>query len=222
MSQPTVSIIVYYLADRGWLHEALTSIRQQKYAGKIELLIEQGGTASENLNRGIKRATGKYVRYLSEDDLLPQYSIHQQVEQMEKGFDFCHGRAVNFFGYPVIYPDGHISFSGRTERQVPKLLYPDLNDLIKGNVIHGGTVMYRTDLLKSFEMPFDESLDCAEEYDLNMKLLKVGATIDYCNADLYFYRRHAHQKSLGKGIDQVERAKKINAIKQRYVHSTGI
>lgn len=212
---PVVSIIVYFKEDRGWLHEALTSIRQQRYEGKIELIVETGGTASENLNRGIKRATGKYVRYLSEDDLLPQYSIHQSVLKLEEsGCDILHGNAVNFYGYPVIYQDGHISFSGHTEKQTPRILFPDLNDLLKRNEIHGGTVMYRTELLK--ENLFDESLMCAEEYDLNMRLLKSGAKIDYVNAFTYFYRRHSQQKSLGVNADQVKRAAIVEQIKQRY------
>lgn len=216
---PDVTVIIYYLTDRGWLKDAIQSVRNQKYNGKIQLLLESGGTASENLNNGIRKATGKYVRYLSEDDLLPQYSIHQQVEKLEENeCDFCHANAVNFFGYPVIYPDGHISFSGRTEQQRPLdgYKFPTLEDMVKLNRIHGGTVMYRTDVLQDFFQPFDESLTCAEEYDLNMKLLKEGATIDYVNAFTYFYRRHDNQKSLGKGIDQVERAKKINDIKSRY------
>lgn len=214
---PTVSVILYYLTDRGWLKEAIQSVKNQRYDGKIELIEETGGTASENLNKGIRKATGKYLRYLSEDDLLPQYSIHQSVLKLEEsGCDFLHGNAVNFFGYPVIYPEGHISFSGRTEKQVPRILFPDLNDLIKRNEIHGGTVMYKTELLQAFDKPFDEGLTCAEEYDLNMKLLKDGATIDYVNAFVYFYRRHKQQKSLGVNADQVKRAEIINGIKKRY------
>ncbi len=218
MSQPTVSIIIYYDVDRGWLNEAIRSVRQQKYDGKIELILSTGnGSASANLNEGIKKAKGEYLRYLSEDDLLPQYSIHCSVLQFkENNADFIHGKAINFFGYPVIYDDGHISFSGRVDKQEPKLRYPTLEDLTERNVIHGGTVMYKTSLLQSFNKPFDEDLTCAEEYDLNMKLLKNGATLDYCNEVLYFYRRHDKQKSLGKGIDQIERAKKIQEIIGRY------
>lgn len=221
MSNPTVSIIVYFKEDRGWLKEAIQSVHNQRYDGKIELLTSdlieghEKMNASQNLNALIKLAKGEYIRYLSEDDLLPQYSIHLSVESMkETGADFIHGKAVNFFGYPVIYPEGHISFSGRVENQEPKLKYPTLEEMLKRNPIHGGTVFYKAELLKN--NPFDETLDCAEEYDLNMNLLKQGYTIDYCNEFLYFYRRHDKQKSLGRGIDQVERAKKIELIKDRY------
>jgi len=221
MIQPTVSVLIYYKEDRGWLNEAIKSVMNQRYNGKIQLLTSdlieghENMNASENLNALIKLANGEYIRYLSEDDLLPQYSIHQSIETLlESGADFIHGKAYNFFGYPVIYPDGCISFSGRVDKQEPKLHYPTLTDLLTSNVIHGGTVVYKSKILKEFL--FDEGLTCAEEYDLNMKLLKNGFKLDYSNAFLYFYRRHAKQKSLGQGIDQVERAKKINEIKDRY------
>lgn len=217
MANPVVTILLYYNRDRGYLHEAKKSIMNQRYNGKIELIEENNPdfNASQNLNAGIKRATGKYIRYLSEDDLLPQYSIHQSVERLEEtGADFIHGRAINFYGYPVIYPEGHISFSGRTERQVPTLQYPDLESLLKRNVIHGGTVVYKTECLK--QNLFDETLTCAEEYDLNMRLLKNGATLEYCNADLYFYRRHKEQKSLGINANQTKRAEIVEQIKNRY------
>jgi len=220
---PDVTIVIYYAQDRGYLKEAIQSVTNQRYNGRIQLLksdlIEghENMNASENLNALIRLATGKYIRYLSEDDLLPQYSIHQSVLKLEESeCDFLHGNAVNFFGYPVIYPEGHISFSGRTEKQAPRILFPDLNDLLKRNEIHGGTVMYRTDVLQDFFQPFDESLTCAEEYDLNMKLLKEGAKIDYVNAITYFYRRHSHQKSLGVNADQSKRAVIVEQIKQRY------
>ena len=215
--QPVVSVILYFAKDRGWLNEAITSVKNQRYNGKIELIISHNPNfnASQNLNVGIKKATGKYIRYLSEDDLLPQYSIHQSVEKLEEsGADFIHGKAVNFFGYPVIYPEGHISFSGRTDKQEPTLHYPSLEDMLIVNRIHGGTVVYKTELLK--ENLFDESLNSAEEYDVNLKLLKKGYKLDYSNSFLYFYRRHARQKSLGVGADQDERTKVREQIKNRY------
>lgn len=217
MTNPTVSVLIYYSVDRGWLNECIQSVKNQRYNGKIELIISNNPdfNASQNLNDGIRRATGKYIRYLSEDDLLPQYSIHETVLRFEEtDADFIHGNAKNFFGYPVIYPEGHISFSGRVDLQVPKFQYPSLDDMLVNNVIHGGTVTYRTEILK--ENLFDEGLNSAEEYDVNLKLLKKGFKLDYSNSILYFYRRHAQQKSLGVGANQDERTKVGSKLKNRY------
>jgi len=217
MINPTVSIIIYFNRDRGWLKECVQSVNNLRYNGKIDLIVESNPNynASQNLNEGIKKAKGKYIRYLSEDDLLPQYSIHESVLKLEESdADFIHGNAVNFWGYPVIYPEGHISFSGRTEKQIPTLLYPSLEDMLIVNRLHGGTVVYKTEVLK--ENLFDESLTSAEEYDVNLKLLKKGFKLDYANNFLYFYRRHTQQKSLGVGANQDERTKVREQIKSRY------
>jgi hypothetical protein len=42
--------------------------------------------------------------------------------------------------------------------------------------------------------------------------LKLG----YVNAFLYFYRRHGEQKSLGNGVNKMERQFKIYSIRERY------
>lgn len=198
-----VSIIIAYKKDRGYLNEAIESIKNQNYSGDIEIILSQSDkSVSYNLNRGIEMATGEYVKYLCDDDRLTPNSIKDSVEAM-MDFDFIHGKAINFFpsGVRTIY--------------VPRVPFPDLRQMKHQNVIHGGSLMYRRDVFERFGM-FDESLTCAEEYDFNMMLLSKGAKLGYCNSTLYEYRRHDEQKSLGKGIDQKERAIKIKAIQDRY------
>ena len=92
---------------------------------------------------------------------------------------------------------------------------PKLSDMIFNNVIHGGTLMYKASVFDRVGL-FDESLDCAEEYDFNMRCLSKNMRLGYCPKTLYIYRRHDAQKSLGKGIDQTVRTAKIEAIKDRF------
>ena len=75
-----VSIIIPYNINRGYLEEAIESVKNQTYKN-IELLIEAGNcSVGVNLNRGIKKSTGDLIRYVSEDDLLPPNSIKDTVE----------------------------------------------------------------------------------------------------------------------------------------------
>ena len=76
--------------------------------------------------------------------------------------------------------------------------------------------MYRASVFECIGL-FDESLDCAEEYEFNLRCLKAGMLLGYTPAVLYNYRRHDNQKSIGKSVDQFERKKKIDAIKRRYL-----
>lgn len=202
---PKVSIIIYYNKDRGWLNEAIESVKNQSYQGEIEIIesVSDKG-ASYNLNRGIERATGDYIKYLSEDDRLTPWSIEESVEAME-GNDFIHGSAINFFE------------NGSKNYYTPDSSNPHILDMIARNRIHGGTLMYRRDVFDRVGL-FDETLDCAEEYEFNLRCLDAGLKLGYCDSFLYEYRRHSEQKSLGNVSEEYQniRKEKIKKIQDKY------
>jgi glycosyltransferase involved in cell wall biosynthesis len=201
MLHPLVSIIIPYSIDRGYLDVAIESVKNQTYSN-IELLIQNDNVnVSTNINNGIKRSKGEYIKYLCEDDYLTPNSITDSVKAIQ-GFDFIHGVANNIHG-------------AFTQVQKPRINHPSINDMLFNNVIHGGTLMYRKDVFDKVGY-FDESLTCAEEYELNLRCLDFGLKLGYTDNILYNYRRHDAQKSLGKGINQGERALKIQSIKDKY------
>jgi GT2 family glycosyltransferase len=203
LSKMKVSIIIPYKEDRGWLQDAITSVKNQKYRGEIELIMSKSDkSVAHNLNVGIAKATGVYIKYLCDDDILPLDSIQNSVNCIQ-GYDFIHGNAINFFE------------NGREDKYIPPHKFPTIEQMINNNVMHGGSLMYRKELF-ALHGGFDETLTCCEEYDMNMRLIKVGIKFNYCPHFLYRYRRHDGQKSLGKHVDQTERAGRINKIKDRY------
>jgi len=212
---PKVSILLFFKEDRGWLKNARDSVYSQDYDGEIQLIQSDKVNpnhsimnASENLNFLLSFVKGKYVKYLCEDDELTPISIRESVEAMEKGnYDVIHGNSINRF----IQADG----SHRDNLYQPRITTPAIESMKRGNYVHGGTLMYRASLFDE-GFRFDETLNCAEEMDLNLNLLKHGKSFGYVNKYLYIYRRHEKQKSLGKGIDQTARAKRIQAIYDRY------
>lgn len=202
MSLPIVSIIIPYSIDRGWLDKAIASVYNQTYTGKIELIESQSeGNVSHNINEGFKISKGSLIKYLCEDDELTPNCISDSVQAIER-FDFIHGNALNVY-------------HNRTEQQRPRKANPTLEDMLHMNLIHGGTLMFKRSVFNSIGM-FDETLTCAEEYDFNLRALKFGLKLGYCNTFLYKYRRHDKQKSLGGGVDQIARALKIDEIKNKY------
>lgn len=203
---PKVSIIIPMKEDRGWLDHAIRSIKEQNYGGDIEVIIsESPGSVAFNLNEGIRKASGEFIKYLCDDDMLTENSIRDSVNAMSTN-DFIHGNAINFF------PTGRIS------HYIPPIHRPTLQQMVQKNVIHGGTLMYRSTVFEKVGF-FDETLDCAEEYDFNMKCLAKGLKLGYTNSLLYMYRRHDDQKSLGVAVDQNKRALKIQAIQRRYANT---
>tara|TARA_R110000822_G_scaffold26529_5_gene79818 strand:- start:6618 stop:7229 length:612 start_codon:yes stop_codon:yes gene_type:complete len=202
----TVSIIIPYKEDRGFLSEAIASVHAQTFDGEIELIMSQSDNGvSYNLNRGIEIATGDYIKYLCDDDTLTPNSIKDSLEAI-KGYDFIHGNAYNFF-------EGNESMN-HTYRPPNEL--PTLEQMLVPFPIHGGSLMYQRDVFDKFGK-FDESLTTGEEYEYNMRILSLGAKIGYCDNTLYNYRRHPNQKSLGRNANQSQRKELINQIRNRYV-----
>ena len=198
-----VTVIIPFNEDRGYLDQAIESVENQTYDGEIELILSRSEHGvSYNLNRGIEQSTGDYIKYLCDDDRLTPNSIKDSVEAIQD-YDFIHGNAINFW-------------SNKKEFWRPRVSNPDFKRLVLGNTIHGGSLMYKREVFDYFGM-FDESLWTGEEYEFNLRILSMGAKIGYCNAFLYYYRRHDNQKSLGKKSNQVERTKEIERIKRLYV-----
>lgn len=203
-SMQLVSVIIPYVEDRGYLQQAINSIYSQTYEGKIEVILSQSKhRVGHNLNQGIKKAKGEFIKYLCDDDMLTRNSIQDSVDAMD-GVDFIHGNAVEFNRY------------NQTKLFIPKVKHPTVKDMIQQNIIHGGSLMYRREIFEQYGL-FDETLTTGEEYDFNMKILSMGAKIGYCANNLYLYRRHDEQKSLGVKSNQKERQEIFKFIKQRYV-----
>jgi teichuronic acid biosynthesis glycosyltransferase TuaG len=202
MTYPLVSIIIPYRINRGYLNKAIESIHGQTYPGAIEIIeSNHDASVSYNLNQGIKAASGTFIKYLCEDDYLPSNSIKDSVEGM-LDYDFINGNAV------AIYMEG-------MKKYIPERTNPTFEQLLVYNSIHGGSLMYRRDVFDKIGF-FDETIDCAEEYEFNLRCLYNDLKIGYVNSFLYFYRRHGEQKSLGDGVNKMERQFKIYSIKQRY------
>lgn len=197
-----VSIIIPFVKDRGFLQEAINSVKKQSYPN-IEMILSQSNNGvSYNINRGIERSTGDYIKYLCDDDILPTDSIMYSAHALNNsGRLALHGKALNFF------PDG------KTEIHNSAIPDPDLKTLIRKNVIHGGTLMYHRSVFDKVGL-FDESLWTGEELEFNLRCLANGVRFAYCNEILYHYRRHRGQKSDVK--NKQNRIIAIKEIRDRY------
>lgn len=199
-----VSIIIPYSIDRGWLKEAVDSVYTQTYQGEIEIIHSKSDNGvSYNINRGIEKSTGSLIKYLCEDDWLTPNSIEDSVKAIQ-GFDFIHGNANNVR-------------QGKAQIQKPIIKAPTLETMLDRNTIHGGTLMYKREVFDKVGL-FNENIDCAEEYEFNLRCLSKGLKIGYCDALVYNYRRHNLQKSLGNTSKEYQaiRQQKIEAIQQMY------
>ena len=197
---PKVSVIIPYKVDRGWLDKAIKSVQEQTYTGEIELILSQSdANASINFNNGLKEATGEYIRFLCDDDILPHNSIADSVRDIQ-GYDVLHGWACNFYG------DG--------SRNIHKAKDVTFQSLLKTNGIHGGTLFFHKSVFKYGN--FNEQITTGEEFEFNLRLLREGVRYGTSSSILYHYRRHSRQKSTGVNVDMPERVRQINQIRTWY------
>ena len=196
----SVSVIIPYVRDRGYLDEAIESVERQTY--KCELILSQSdNNVGYNLNKGIERCETEYWVYLCDDDTLPEDSIEKRIEAIE-GFDFIHGNGITI---------------NKSRHKIVKPIKTDLSfdDLLKRNHIFGGTCMYRTEWRNRVQ--WDESLWTGEEFDYHLNLLKNGAKIGYIDEEVYKYRIHDEQKSSRKNAENfIRRIRAIQEIRRKY------
>lgn len=209
---PLVSIIIPFVVDRGWLKDALNSIEAQTYPGElIEVFLEKSpNSVGHNINQGIKRCNGKYIKYFAEDDELTPNCIADCVEFLESNPKYLWMHANSH----IVFEDGERK--GRRSTHVPPF-NPNKSQLLDCNHIHGGTVMYNKTIFDQ-GWRFDESLWTGEEYDFYLQLYAAGAEPGYLNKFVFTYRRHSQQKSLGSLDSEYQAQRKLvhERIRKRY------
>jgi glycosyltransferase involved in cell wall biosynthesis len=127
---------------------------KEKYPDKIRLLLsEKNLHSNEIVSRGIKAARGKYLATLDGDDYWTSPDKLQKQVNFLDNHSEC---SVCYHNVNVVYEDGkephpfhtsnpnhHISSS------VPKAV-SKLEDIVPGNFLQAGSVMFRTGLFKEF------------------------------------------------------------------------
>jgi glycosyltransferase involved in cell wall biosynthesis len=198
---PKVSIIIPYNTDRGFLTKAVNSVYDQTYPN-IEMVISHSDeNFSTNLNDGIRRSAGEFIRYLCEDDILPPDSIAKSIRSFSSPMDFIHGRSLSFDARSMA---NYI--------HIPNEKNPTLQSLLAFNHVANGSTIYRRRVFDLYGY-FDPSLWTGEEYEFNLRILSMGANLGYCDDVLYYYRHHPLQKNLGNK-DRKYQYKRMYAISQ--------
>lgn len=194
-----VTVIIPYNKDRGWLKDAINSVPKE-----AQLILSKGnGNWPENFNKVLSQANREFVRWLHEDDMLTENCLEDSVMAMEEqGIDFIHGNAIEIYE------------NGKTIRNyVPRITHPTLRDLLNKNTFHSATMMYRREVFEKVGK-LDETLNTAEEYEFNLRCLKAGLKIGYCDSSLAYYRRHPQQKV--RTVPAVEKTREREMVKTQY------
>jgi glycosyltransferase involved in cell wall biosynthesis len=177
-AKPLISVVIPYNEDRGFLNCAVGSVALQSYR-RIELiLVHADKSVGKNINTGVMKARGSWIKILAEDDLLPPDSL-KILSKNIKDCDWIVANAWNF---------GKARWTCEFIGQVPTL-----DGMLTKNQVHGGAVLYNKRLF--YETGgFDETLVTAEEYDFHLLLLAKEYVVKYVPEIVYHYRVHDTNK----------------------------
>ena len=196
-----VSVIIPFNKDRGYLAEAIASVHAQTEPCEL-VTVEGNCSLGTNFNAGVQSAKGEFIMVLAEDDyLLPNAvkDLHEAIEA--QGVDFICANARLF---------------GERDMLVKSQLPRNYRVLAEENSIHGGTVMYRRQVLIEVG-GMDTKLSNAEEYELHLRLLKRGYRLGYVDKLVHMNRYHADNKSrpIDRGV-MAHRIAQLDYIKSQY------
>jgi len=201
-----VTIIIPYKIDRGWLKQAIDSVPSD-----VQLILSQGnGNWPRNFNKALPQAQGDLIKFLHEDDILLPGAIEQYIKAFEsptfENVHFAHGNARE------MYLD--VGFYSKT--YVPSIKLPTLNDLLKKNVIHSSSLIYRKEVFEKIGgFNEDPKMHSFEELEFNLRCLKARFNIGYIDFAFEGYRRHP--KQIIRTCDSVSRKKNRRQLINSYL-----
>lgn len=205
--QGTVSIIIPAYNQAGYLGAAIQSALGQSY-GDVEVIVVDDGSTdntravveqmadprlryvyqenrglSAARNTGIRQARGAYLSYLDSDDLfLPEklaLLLAVMAERPEVGLAAGQARPIDEAG-------------GQAGALFDRPLPADERDLLLHNPLHVGSVLVRRSWQERAGF-FDESLRSYEDWDMWLRLARLGCPMAWVAQPVSLYRFHAAQ-----------------------------
>lgn len=198
---PLVSIVIPCFNAERWIRDAISSALAQTYPRKEVIVIDdgstdgsldviesfgdsirvktgpnRGGSAARNL--GMKIALGQFIQFLDADDILYPRKLEKQVPlavNNERRVVYC-----DFESQETVPNVGYLKRSS--------VSYADPVILTLREVIGTASPVYSRHLLVEI-CGWDESLPCAQDYDLNIRLACHGAEFLHLPETLVIVRR---------------------------------
>ncbi len=221
---PIVSIITPSYNQAPFLRRTIESVLTQDYP-HIEYLVFDGGSTdgsadilrdygnrfylqsqrdagqTDAINQGLRRSQGAIVAYLNSDDTLLPGAISSVVAHFEThpDWDLLYGNAR------------FIDADDRILGDYPTADY-DFQTLVQTCFVCQPAAFWRRRVIERFGL-FDESLDCAMDYEYWLRLGRGGAAIAHVPEFLACSRIHPETKTLAL---RMEVFREILAVSRRH------
>jgi len=168
-----------FVIDDGSTAETQEALRQ--FGEKIKFIKQERRGTCAARNNAIRKAKGKYIAFLDDDDIWLEKKIERDINYLEVHPDY----GFVFSGF-IYFSDKEKDMGERTKTEEEKTTYEFLYDQ---NIIHSTSlVTMRKDCLEKVGL-FDESLKQSGDYDMWLRAAK-GYKFGYINECLSKYRMH--------------------------------
>jgi len=152
------------------------------YMGRIRYVGKANGGTASALNYGIRIAMGKYIAWLSSDDIFYAHKIDRQVEYMEQ-----HQALISCTDFNLIGANNELMMTSLAVK------FASVQDFIRGMTtfcpVNGCTVMMHRSLPQRIGW-FNEALECTQDYDYWTRVFLARIDFHYINEPLTAYRWH--------------------------------
>lgn len=215
-----ISVIITVKEDRGYLQECIDSVKKQ-ILDDYEIILASDNNAelrqiaeqsnilfslhigksnfASNANTAVKMAKGDYIKFIADDDKLTSIALKELYKK--------NGCDVVFANY-ILIENGFAS----KELKMPYDEYNgDFRKMLIDRKLSSGTALIKRESLLAVG-GFDENFNIAEGYILFSKMIKKGIeNFNYIDKNIYLYRIHNSQKSLG--LNSEMKQKRVDEMK---------
>ena len=228
--QPIITVLIPTYNCEQYIQEAVQSILDQTYTNfeciiiddcsidgtvdiiktfndpRINLIIKPKNSGYTNsLNYGLTIAKGKYIARMDGDDISLPNRFEKQIEVLEQDKDIIVCGSI----FRII--DSETIITAPEKHEDIKLA------LLIDSCIGHPTAMIRKSVLDKHQIFYDTNFEPAEDYDLWVKLSKLGK-LHNLQEVLFLYRVHDNQVSITKKEIQRKSASlsRFNMLSQLY------
>jgi len=155
----------------------------------ISLTKNQGPSAARNA--GVRAAKFDWIAFLDADDIWLPNKIEKQIDFLIKNpkFSACH-TGVSIFDH-----------TGTINTYINKPFDLTIDDLLKSTHVTPPSLLIKKSILEKVGH-FDETMYCAEDHDLSLRIIEQGYKIGFINEALIRVRRmnHGNLSSSGRKL----------------------
>lgn len=217
-SSHTVTVVIAAYNRPDYLREAIKSVVAQTYPIEQIVVIDDHSSVdlkkvidefpdenilyhkkdtnlgvSNSRNLGIKKASGKWIAFLDDDDLFLPNKIARNIEDM-RNFSNC-AAVLSAYNYLETGKKGQNMPTGEIQE----------DDLRRGNPYCGASGLFAKREFLLIDM-FDENIPLGEDWDIFIRLKKYGL-VYFSNEPLFLYRKghdSITNKAKSLSIEQIE------------------